>query len=189
MQTWLTLLDAAQAAARWHVDQRKKGTEEPYINHLLEVAALVGEATGGNDPNLVLAALMHDAVEHQGVPIGLIAGRYGQDVAALVMEVTDDKSLPESERQARQAEAAAKASARAKLLRLADKISNLRAFAARPPADWPLKRRLDYVAAARKVVSAMSPVHDGLGAAFEAAAAAAEARLIPGQPGGPRSQG
>jgi (p)ppGpp synthase/HD superfamily hydrolase len=60
----LRVLRAAETAARWHVGQRRKGdAQEPYINHLLEVARLVGDATGGRDPDLVIAALLHDALE------------------------------------------------------------------------------------------------------------------------------
>ncbi len=60
----LRVLRAAETASRWHVAQRRKGdAQEPYINHLLEVAQLVGEATGGRDPDLVVAALLHDAIE------------------------------------------------------------------------------------------------------------------------------
>jgi hypothetical protein len=48
MKEWVTVLRAADAAARWHVHQRRKGSaQEPYINHLLEVASLVAEATHG----------------------------------------------------------------------------------------------------------------------------------------------
>jgi (p)ppGpp synthase/HD superfamily hydrolase len=64
VKEWITVLKAADAAARWHVHQKRKGAaEEPYINHLLEVASLVAEATHGSDPNLVVAALLHDAIE------------------------------------------------------------------------------------------------------------------------------
>jgi (p)ppGpp synthase/HD superfamily hydrolase len=67
--------EAAQTAARWHSSQRRKGSaDEPYINHLLEVASLVSKATGGNDINLVIAALLHDAIEDQGI---LIAEQFG----------------------------------------------------------------------------------------------------------------
>jgi mono/diheme cytochrome c family protein len=55
-------------AHRWHVHQRRKGNaQEPHVNHLLEVASLIAEATSGNNPNLVIAALLHDAVEDQEV--------------------------------------------------------------------------------------------------------------------------
>jgi (p)ppGpp synthase/HD superfamily hydrolase len=67
MKDWIMVLKAADAAARWHVHQRRKGAaKEPYINHLLEVATLVAEATEGTDPNLVIVALLHDAIEIGG---------------------------------------------------------------------------------------------------------------------------
>src|SRR3954467_9022156 len=94
MKEWITVLRAADAAARWHVHDRRKGAaQEPYINHLLEVASLVAEATEGKDPNAVIAALLHDAIEDQEVPRQIIAATFGEDVTALVEEVTDDKSL------------------------------------------------------------------------------------------------
>src|SRR5215207_8007884 len=94
MKEWIAVLKAADAAARWHVHDRRKGAaEEPYINHLLEVASLVAEATDGKDPNLVIAALLHDAIEDQEVPREIIEKVWGTDVAKLVVEVTDDKQL------------------------------------------------------------------------------------------------
>src|SRR5437870_4194666 len=94
MKEWIAVLRAADAAARWHVHQRRKGSaQEPYVNHLLEVASLVAEATKGKDPALVVAALLHDAVEDQEVPPDVIKRAFGAKVAALVLEVTDDKSL------------------------------------------------------------------------------------------------
>ena len=68
------------------------------LNHLLEVASLVADATHGRDPELVIAALLHDAIEDQEVPSDLIAREFGDRVAALVTEVTDDKSLDKAER-------------------------------------------------------------------------------------------
>jgi guanosine-3',5'-bis(diphosphate) 3'-pyrophosphohydrolase len=95
MSEWLRVLKAADAAARWHVHQRRKGpAEEPYINHLVEVAMLVANATDGKDTNLVIAALLHDAIEDCEVPRELIAENFGEDVVSLVEEVSDDKSLP-----------------------------------------------------------------------------------------------
>ena len=93
------VLKAAETAARWHADQKSKGSSgAPYINHLLEVASLVAEATDAKDPNLIVAALLHDAVEDQDIERAEIAKRFGDDVASLVQEVTDDKSLPSTER-------------------------------------------------------------------------------------------
>jgi (p)ppGpp synthase/HD superfamily hydrolase len=105
MKEWIKVLKAADAVARWHVHQRRKGAaEEPYINHLLEVAMLVAQATAGKDPDLVIAALLHDAIEDQEVPKSVIAEVFGAGVAELVEEVTDDKKLPKEERKRLQVE-------------------------------------------------------------------------------------
>jgi GTP diphosphokinase / guanosine-3',5'-bis(diphosphate) 3'-diphosphatase len=92
-------------------------------NHLLEVATLVAEATEGKDPDLVVAALLHDAIEDCEVPHQMIADAFGTDVADLVAEVTDDKRLAKEDRKRLQAETAHKKSVRAKMLKLADKTS------------------------------------------------------------------
>src|ERR1700722_7311924 len=99
MKELISVMRAADAAARWHVHQRRKGSaQEPYINHLVEVANLVAAATNGTEPNAVIAALLHDAVEDQGVTAEMIASEFGNQVADIVIEVTDDKSLPKAER-------------------------------------------------------------------------------------------
>src|SRR5262245_34400270 len=144
---------AALAAARWHSSQRRKGSaDEPYINHLLEVASLVSEATGGNDIDLVIAALLHDAIEDQGISRSLIAEQFDDDVAPLVEEVTDDKSLPKAVQARLQVEHAPEKSSRAKTLKLADKISNVTAIGKDPPADWPIARQREYIQWGRDVI-------------------------------------
>jgi (p)ppGpp synthase/HD superfamily hydrolase len=94
MEDLIRVLKAANAAASWHVHQKKGVAQEPYINHLLEIAVLVTDATEGQDPDLVIAALLHDSIEDQEVPRQLIAEEFGEDAANLVEEVTDDMSLP-----------------------------------------------------------------------------------------------
>jgi guanosine-3',5'-bis(diphosphate) 3'-pyrophosphohydrolase len=175
MKEWIAVLKAADAAARWHVHQRRKGAaEEPYINHLLEVASLVAEATHAKDPNLVIAALLHDAIEDQEVPREMIADSFGEDVADLVEEVTDDKTLDKHARKRAQVTYAPKKSDRAKLIKLADKTSNVRAITASPPPDWSVKRRLEYIAWAREVVSGLRGANVWLEEEFDRAAANAE---------------
>ena len=152
--TILTVLKAADVAARWHADQRRKGAAgEPYVNHLLEVAALVAEADQDNT-DLVVAALLHDAIEDQKIPREMIAEQFGERVAGLVDEATDDKSLPKEVRKQLQIQTASKKSRDAKLLKLADKISNLRSIAASPPAHWPIWRRRTYIDWSVAVVTA-----------------------------------
>ena len=176
---WISVLRAADAAARWHVHQRRKGAAgEPYVNHLLEVATLVAEATDGNDPDLVIAALLHDSIEDQEVPRGIIANEFGEGVAKLIEEVTDDKSLDKQERKQLQVINTDKISTRAKILKLADKTSNLRAIAASPPPDWSVKRRLEYVEWARKVANGLAGVSEWLEREFTEAAKEAERSTV-----------
>jgi GTP diphosphokinase / guanosine-3',5'-bis(diphosphate) 3'-diphosphatase len=180
MKEWLQVLKAADAVARWHVHQRRKEpAEEPYINHLVEVAMLVANATDGKDTNLVIAALLHDAIEDCEVPRELIAENFGEDVVSLVEEVSDDKSLPKNVRKDQQIKTAPAKSSRAKLLKLADKISNLRAIASSAPSDWSVKRRLEYVHWARAVARGLRGVNQTLEAQFDQAAAAAERSFKP----------
>ena len=170
MNGLVTVLRAADAAARWHVNQRRKGAaQEPYVTHLLEVAMLVAEATAGADPNLIVAALLHDTIEDQGVTREEIAAQFSDDVADLVVEVTDDK-LPKAERKRLQIKHAPKLTPRAKILKLADKISNLRSLATSPPADWPMQRRSDYVIWTTEVVQGLRGTSGLLEQEFDRAA-------------------
>jgi GTP diphosphokinase / guanosine-3',5'-bis(diphosphate) 3'-diphosphatase len=102
------ILRAAHTAAQWHASQRRKGkAAEPYVNHLIEVAFLVGNAGGSSDA--VVAAYLHDAVEDQNIKPDFIAEMFGEYAAQLVMEVTDDKALPYATRKAEQVRSSAPA--------------------------------------------------------------------------------
>ncbi len=160
------VLKAAYRAASWHAQQRRKGAAaEPYINHLLEVAALVAEAEPAN-VQLILAALLHDAIEDQQIEYATISSEFGIVVADLVKEVTDDKSLDKTVRKQLQIETAAHKSRNAKLLKLADKTSNLRSIAASPPSDWPIARRRAYVDWATRVAAGLTGISPWLDAQF-----------------------
>ena len=154
-------------ACRKHAQQRRKGAgQEPYVNHLAEVAQLVAQATQGKDADLVIAALLHDTVEDQGVKREEIVTRFGEDVASLVMEVTDDKSIDKSDRKRLQIEHAAHISTRAQMLKIADKTSNLRSVQHSPP-PWPLSRKQRYFAWAKAVVDNARGANPWLEAAFD----------------------
>ncbi len=165
----LLVVRAAHFAAQKHVDQRRKGeSAEPYFNHVADVAAHLAEATGGGDAALIAAGYLHDTVEDQDVTPAELAAQFGHDVADLVAEVTDDKSLPKLERKRLQIEHAAHASLRAKMLKLADKCSNLNAILTSPPPDWPTQRRLAYFDWALAVVAGCRGVNPQLEARFDA---------------------
>ena len=147
------ILAAARFAAERHAAHRRKGpTAEPYVNHLLEVAELLARTADHLDTNLIVAALLHDTIEDVGVTREEIAERFGEDVASLVAEVTDDKSLPKEIRKALQVEHAPAKSPRAQSLGAADKIANVRSVVTSPPANWSFDRRVEYVRWARRVV-------------------------------------
>lgn len=144
---------AAEFAARMHTGQTRKGAAgEPYVNHVIEVADMVARATAGEDPNLAAAALLHDTVEDTPATVEMLIENFGEDVASLVMEVTDDKSLPKAERKAKQIEHAAEISDRARMIKLADKTSNLRGIVASPPEGWDHERKLEYLLWAKAVI-------------------------------------
>ena len=140
----------ADFAARAHAGQKRKGhAEEPYVVHLAEVAQLIAEA--GGDATLIAAACLHDVVEHQPITSDALRERFGAEVAALVAEVTDDKSLPKDERKQLQIQHAGDASDGAKRIEIADTTSNLRALLESPPRDWPKMRMVEYQACAGTV--------------------------------------
>ena len=177
----LTLMRAAVFSAQAHVDQRRKGAgQEPYVNHVLEVANMLAIATGGTDTTLLVGALLHDTVEDCGVLPADLEGRFGREVASLVAEVTDDKSLPKAERKRLQVVNAPHKSDRAKRLKIADKISNLQALVNSPPADWSEERKRDYFTWAHQVVDGLRGVDRGLEAAFDAAYEAGMSKLTTG---------
>jgi (p)ppGpp synthase/HD superfamily hydrolase len=162
-----------------HVKQKRKGAaQEPYVNHLAEVAELVATATNGQDANLVAAAVLHDTVEDTDTNPTELNAVFNADIADLVSEVTDDKTLDKARRKQLQIEHAATKSMRAKILKLADKTSNLRSLANSPPADWSLQRRRDYVTWALQVAQGLRGVNPWLEAQFDAAVAQAEAALL-----------
>jgi (p)ppGpp synthase/HD superfamily hydrolase len=171
---------AACFAAERHSGQTRKGNRAAaYLNHLAEVAALVASQTNGSDAALVAAAWLHDTIEDTATNHEDLVRRFGEDVAALVMEATDDKSLPKEERKNLQEIHAASRSPRAKILKIADKLSNVREILTDPPADWDVVRRRDYIEWAVRVVAGLRGGAPLLEKEFDAAAEAARAAFQP----------
>ncbi|HET6450089.1 MAG TPA: HD domain-containing protein [Spirochaetia bacterium] len=161
---------ALDFAARKHAHQRRKGINaEPYVNHLTEVALLLAEATGGSDAGVVMAGLLHDTIEDTETTFAELQAAFGPDVASLVAEVTDDTRLPREERRRRQVESAPAKTARARMIKLADKIANLHSIAESPPVGWSSRRKNEYVAWAREVAAACGPTNPLLERLFDEA--------------------
>jgi (p)ppGpp synthase/HD superfamily hydrolase len=169
---------ALDFAARKHVHQRRKGElAEPYVNHLSDVARLLAEATNGEDIAIVIAGLLHDTIEDTETTFAELTNEFGAEVAELVSEVTDDKTLPKAERKRLQVEMAPHKSARARLIKLADKTSNLRSMIASPPKDWSSQRKRDYIEWAERVVAGCRGVNAHLEREFDRATQRARAAL------------
>jgi len=167
------LLRALAFAAHKHRDQRRKDAEaSPYINHPIALADVLVNEGGITEVEVLCAALLHDTVEDTDTTPQELARAFGARIAGIVAEVTDDKTLAKAERKRLQVEHAATISREAKLVKLADKICNLRDVAARPPAEWDLARRREYFEWAKSVVERLRGVHPRLEAAFDAAYAA-----------------
>lgn len=159
---------AAMFAAQKHAAQRRKGAAaEPYVNHLIEVAQLIAGSSEQLDTNLVMAGLLHDTIEDTGTSAAELDKAFGSDVAALVVELTDNKSLPKDVRKTLQVENAPHKSVRAQVIKLADKISNLRSLLASPPVSWSPERKREYFEWARRVVDGLSAPNPILKAEFD----------------------
>ena len=162
-----SVLSAATFAAERHRDQRRKGKDaSPYINHPLALASLLADR-GVRDPTVLMAALLHDTVEDTATTFEDIERSFGPEVAGLVREVTDDKTLSKAERKRLQIEHAAHLSRPAMLVKLADKICNLHDVVVSPPADWTQQRKREYFDWAKAVVDRMRGVHPELEAMFD----------------------
>jgi len=150
------LLEAVRFAAEKHRNQRRKDTERsPYINHPIEVVQLLWEVGEVRDADVLLAAVLHDTVEDTETRPEEISNRFGENVLSLVMEVTDDKDLPKSERKRLQIVNAPHKSFGAKLIKIADKACNVRNLVTMPPEDWSLKRKQEYLLWGEKVVAGL----------------------------------
>ena len=170
--------EAAELAAHRHNGMARKGRgSEPYINHLAEVANLLAAATDGADAELVAAAWLHDSIEDTETTREELARKFSERVASLVVEVTDDMSLPKNERRRRQVGDAPHKSAGAKLIKIADKISNIRTRIFPNPSREQREDLADYTAWAVEVVAGCRGGNAWLDKTFDEAVAKARSSL------------
>ena len=165
---------AADFAAERHRDQRRKGTGQvPYVNHLADVARLLAVATKGADAELVAAGWLHDTVEDTVTSHDELVSAFGDDVASLVREVTDDKSLPKAERKRLQVVKTSAKTPRARMIKLADLTSNLRQL----PDDWEAQRIREYFEWADQVAAGCRGINSELEGIFDQIFTAGRAAL------------
>lgn len=154
---------AIEFAAYHHREQRRKNPEqEPYIIHPIGVAQILWSEGRVRNADVLIAAILHDTIEDTGATYEMILEQFGEPIASIVAEVTDDKSLPKAERKQKQIDNAPHKSPEAKLVKLADKLYNLRDLHKAPPSDWDQERVDLYFAWAEKVVVGLSGVNSSL---------------------------
>ncbi|MDH3379320.1 MAG: HD domain-containing protein [Gammaproteobacteria bacterium] len=164
------IIRALAFAADKHRDQRRKNKDaSPYINHPVALADVLVNAAGITDSDVICSALLHDTIEDTDTTAAELEAAFGTVIQGIVLEVTDDTSLPKLQRKQRQIDRARHVSSNAKLVKLADKICNLRDMATAPPADWPLDRRQEYFDWAKTVVDRLRGVHPLLETLFDEA--------------------
>jgi guanosine-3',5'-bis(diphosphate) 3'-pyrophosphohydrolase len=164
------MLKALAFAADRHSKQRRKDVDSsPYINHPISLANILCNEGYITDVNVICAALLHDTIEDTDTAAEELEAEFGTTIRDIVIDVTDDKTLDKAVRKQRQIEHAAHISDTAKLVKLADKISNLRDVASCPPTEWSINRRREYFDWAKAVIDKLRGVNGPLEVIFDEA--------------------
>jgi len=162
------LLEALHLAAHKHRFQRRKDPGDPaYISHPIQVAELIARVGRVSDLATLQAAFLHDTVEDTETSFEELKEKFGDEVAGLVEEVSDDKNLLKEERKQLQIEHAPNLSPRAKHIKIADKISNIMAVTHSPPEGWSKERRMEYLEWSERVVEGCRGVNEALVAHYD----------------------
>ena len=170
MKDLALLLKALAFAAHKHRDQRRKDrAASPYINHPIALASVLVREGRVDEIPVLCAALLHDTIEDTSTTRKELKRSFGARITRIVAEVTDDKRLPKATRKRLQVEHASRISREAKLVKLADKICNVRDVLRRPPAGWDRRRQREYFDWAKEVIDELRGVHPRLEKAFDAA--------------------
>ena len=165
----LVIRAIAFAAQKHRMQRRKDADASPYINHPIALMHVLCIDGGIRDPVILAAAVLHDTIEDTETTADELRALFGGEIARLVLELTDDKTLPKTERKRLQIEHAHRASQEGSLVKLADKICNLRDVATNPPANWSPERQREYFDWAKAVVDGLPDVSAELRRLFDTA--------------------
>lgn len=139
-------------ASEIHINQRRKNKDKtPYVNHLIDVYDILVRADI-KDENILISALLHDVIEDTKYNYNYIKDNFNSAIADMVFECTDDKKLEKHIRKLKQIETIEKKSEGATLVKIADKISNLKSLIDYPPEGWNKDRLVGYIFWSKKVV-------------------------------------
>jgi len=162
------VLHALTFAARKHKDQRRKDAKaSPYINHPIALAEVLWTEGKVRDTATIAASLLHDTLEDTETTLAELRGQFGERISGVVAEVTDVKWLKKHSRKRIQIARAHQSSRQARLVKLADKICNLRDIIASPPAGWSLEQRRKYFDWAKEVVDQIRGTNSRLERRFD----------------------
>lgn len=175
------IFKAATFAAHKHKDQRRKGDGAPYIQHPLAVAEVLAQA-GITDKEVIAAALLHDTVEDTGTKPEEIEAEFGPRVKRIVCDVSDDKALPKDERKRLQIVHSPHIAEDSKLVKLADKIANIRDIVHSKKSPWNDEITQGYALWGREVCRGLR----GVNAKMDAWADELWASSFTGEDGKPR---
>ena len=160
------IINASKFAAEYHGGQVRKGAvARPYITHPLEVARIILEEGGIADVEVLAAAILHDTIEDTGASREDISENFGDRVCSMVLECTDDKRLDKDDRKRLQIVNAPGKTAGAAVIKLADKIANVRDITFYPP-NWTAERKSEYIQWATQVVAALPSGNEKLRTVF-----------------------
>jgi guanosine-3',5'-bis(diphosphate) 3'-pyrophosphohydrolase len=163
------LLKAIAFAAQKHRHQRRKDPEaSPYINHPIDLANVLVHEGRVRDTTVLMAAILHDTLEDTQTTPDELAALFGGEVRNIVLEVTDNKKLKKRKRKELQVKHGPHLTRKARLVKLADKICNLRDVASNPPTRWKVKRQIEYFDWAKSVIDALRGTHPRLERLFDA---------------------
>jgi guanosine-3',5'-bis(diphosphate) 3'-pyrophosphohydrolase len=177
-QDFGAFLKALRYAADKHRNQRRKGgSQAPYINHPIAVTEILWRTGGVRDITTLVASLLHDTIEDTDATPEAVREQFGDEVLSLVLEVTDDKSLPKAERKRLQVVNAPHKSPRARQIKLADKINNVKEISDDPPGDWSLERRKEYLVWTKQVIDGLRGENPALEARYDQVLAEARKKL------------
>lgn len=157
------------ASIRHQKQRRHNKDKTPYINHPIGVANMLANEGDITDLNTLMGALLHDTVEDTETTFDEIEDNFGKVIRKIVEEVSDNKALPKEERKRLQVEHAASCSPEAKLIKLADKLYNLRDLSspAGVPEGWSQQRINEYFIWAKEVIDNLRGTNSKLEASLD----------------------
>jgi GTP diphosphokinase / guanosine-3',5'-bis(diphosphate) 3'-diphosphatase len=134
-----------------HFGQKRKSYDLDFTYHLYEIMLILSNA-GVTDKDILMAGLGHDLIEDTDTTQDEIRKQFGDKVTNIILDCTDDRTTKKKDRKLHQIKIASQLDINSRLVKLADKISNLQSLLIAPPKKWDSQRLYGYILWSRKVV-------------------------------------